>query len=401
MIAATIGGRRRSSLGVAAMTVRRQVATTSALQVGGKYLPNGMRDMTYRHTAVIAADCTALVFSVVGEGKTCTGRLGVRINGTLRNVLWDGEDGFDTAGYIQPLASDPLSVTITAGTEIVVSYHLDYSAVSNQHPAAKSDVGSLAAYGPGDLIESDTGWDSTTSTGFLPIPTTITALTYPSTLAVVVVGDSIAESGSGNPSGYTLGVRQANLPTANFARWAGSYPSVGDAGYTGLTEFTHVLCEYGFNDLSNDPTVADSMADGIDFWGWMLTKNPALKITQCTITPASDSTDGWTTLAGQTPWDDGRDDRTRAFNNWIRDGSPILAGVAAPGTTDPAAIRAGDAGHPLAGWLEIADTVESSRDSGIFRVDFGALTVDGAHMNSTGGAFIAAAVKAWAETLTI
>lgn len=45
---------------------------------------------------------------------------------------------------------------------------------------------------------------------------------------------------------------------------------------------------------------------------------------------------------------------------------------------------AGQEGHPLAGYVEVADTVMSARDSEIFRVDHGALTDDGGHPNETG-----------------
>ena len=73
-----------------------------------------------------------------------------------------------------------------------------------------------------------------------------------------------------------------------------------------------------------------------------------IKVYQTTITPHTSSTDGWTTLANQTPV---ASESIRVdLNDWIRAGAPIdgttFAAVAV-GTSN--ALLAGTAGHPLAG----------------------------------------------------
>lgn len=67
-----------------------------------------------------------------------------------------------------------------------------------------------------------------------------------------------------------------------------------------------------------------------------------------------------------------------AVNDWIRDGSPIVMATmigAVTGATGPGIIRAGQSGHPLAsgdqlgkGYVEVADALETSRNSGIIKV---------------------------------
>ncbi len=42
-------------------------------------------------------------------------------------------------------------------------------------------------------------------------------------------------------------------------------------------------------------------------------------------------------------------------------------------------VRAGDTGHPLVGYFDVADATESARDSGKWRVDLGVPSTDGIH----------------------
>lgn len=406
MILAAIGGRRRTGAGgldLDALTVRRQIAPTGSL-LTGKFYPSSGAAQTYEYTHTTSVDAQTLIAYV--DASTAGGTLTLTVDGTTHRATFGGLPAF-TIATSAPVASDPIAVAIPAGTAITA--RLFYEAVGEQHDAAKTlGVFPTARWGTGDLTADGVGiTDVNNSQRYLPSVVAITGLTRPTEPAILGIGDSIFESGSGNPSGYTVGVRDAGRPFLNAGRWAGSTIANGDAALTGLLDhFTHALDQYGFNDLSSE-AVTKTMADKLATWDWLHAQNAALSITACTVTPSASSTDGYATLANQTASAGTtyggltRHQRATAYNGWIRDGAPILAGVAAPGTTDPAALRAGDSGHPLAGWLEVADTVESSRDSGIFRVDAGPLTSDGAHMNTTGGAFIAAAVQAWAESLTV
>lgn len=388
---------------VSAMTVRRQIAPNTALQVGGFYPSTGAAQ-TYELGHRVTVDATSLVASV--DASVAGGSLTLSVAGTTHRATFGGATKFSKSGDAKPVFSDPVAVTVRAGDTVTARLYLEATTV--QHRAAKALGVNPARWGEGDLTATGVGISEKSNTQkYLPTVVSLSGMTYPATVSVLGIGDSIFESGSGNPTGYTLGVQQAGHAFLNAGRWGGSTIGTGDVGLTGLpANFTHVLDEYAFNDLTNE-AVAKTMADKIATWAWLHAQNPALKITACTVTPYPSSTDGWTTLAGQTPGVgtvyDGlnRHQRAVVYNDWIRDGAPILNGIAAPGATDPAAKRAGQAGHPLAGWIEIADTVESSRNSGIFRVDKGSLTADGAHMNSVAGDLISVPVRAWAATLKV
>ena len=123
------------------------------------------------------------------------------------------------------------------------------------------------------------------------------------------------------------------------------------------------------------------------WWGQILAAAPDTRIVKTTLLPVSTSTDGWQTLDGQTAT---RTDRVH-FNQWLRDGAPLSGGApVAVGTAGadrcPVAqngviIREAEgAGHPLAGVTDIADAVESSQDSGLWKTGWPASAYqDGLH----------------------
>lgn len=385
----------------AGLTTRRQVSI-SALQVG-KFYPSANTAQTYAYDYKLTADSKDLVIGV--DASVAGGSATIVIDGATHRLTFGGAQTFAISGSVVPVLSDPVPVTVISGT--TVTGRLYYESVSVQHNAAKSMGINPAFWGPGDSTGTGAGIVSTNnSQRYIPTFVSVTALTIPAAVAVLGTGDSIFESGSGTPTGYTRGATEAGVAFVNAGRWGGQTITAGDQGLPALTLFTHVLDQYGFNDITNE-VITKTMADKILTWNWMLGQNPALKITGCTVTPSASSTDGWTTLTNQTP-DVGttygglnRWQRSIAYNDWMRDGAPILAGVAAPGTTDPTAKRAGQAGHPLKGYLEIADVIESARNSGKFRVDLGALAVDGVHMNTLAGTQMVPVVKAWAAGLTV
>ena len=103
---------------------------------------------------------------------------------------------------------------------------------------------------------------------------------------------------------------------------------------------------------------------------------------QTTVTPQTTSTDAWVTTANQTVT--AVHARRIGLNDWIRDGAPFdtATGLAvAVGATGSTIVRAGTRAHPLKGFFEIADIVETSRNSGIWKAGW---TTDGLHPNATG-----------------
>jgi hypothetical protein len=128
---------------------------------------------------------------------------------------------------------------------------------------------------------------------------------------------------------------------------------------------THVHFEYGVNDLTAGRTAAVIQAALQAGYALFPTK----KISQSTIPPVTASTDTWLTLANQTTA--GTNPQRVILNNWIR--------------TKPS---------PLWAYFEVADAVESARDSGLWKAPTGStgiyspVTGDGTHETPYGYSLI-------------
>lgn len=150
-----------------------------------------------------------------------------------------------------------------------------------------------------------------------------------------------------------------------------------------------IVC-YGVNDLSNSRTTAQLQADVIAIWRYLALRG--IGVYAGSVEPQTTSSDAWATLANQTVagWDANR----TAYNDWLRDGAPVTsAAVLTPVATGTVgALRMAQPGHPLVGYLEIADVVESARNSGKWKVTGAAnyATADGLHPSPAMHALIAA-----------
>lgn len=170
-------------------------------------------------------------------------------------------------------------------------------------------------------------------------------------------GDTFDSSGDLGEVARSVG---ATLPYINLGCYGdtvgqanGSYTLRGSfAQYT-----SHVIVETGINDIGGGASAASVLSRQQT----MYAKFSGKPIYQTTLSVRSASTDSWATLANQTV----------DANNAVR-------------VSVNAAIRAVPAN--LAGYFEVADAVESARDSGKYKVTgstFG-YTVDGVHENVTG-----------------
>lgn len=128
------------------------------------------------------------------------------------------------------------------------------------------------------------------------------------------------------------------------------------------------LIEYGINDLNNSRTPAQLQADIIT----LATRNLGRGIVKnfiVTLAPNTTSTDNWATTGNQTPNATSNTNRV-THNTWVRDQAPLDYTSMAPvatGTTGSTIVRMGDPRHPISAYLEIADTVESARNSGLWK----------------------------------
>lgn len=164
---------------------------------------------------------------------------------------------------------------------------------------------------------------------------------------------------------------------------------------------THAIVALGTNDLAAGRTLAQIQADLLTVWTTVANRNA--RVYTATVPPLATSTDSWATLGNQTP--PAFESVRIALNAWLRDGSPIDAtskAAVAVGTSSNV-LRAGASGHPLAtatgvtgGYFEVADAVESARDSGKWKVTGAAFayTIDGTHPSTVGHQAMAATVPA-------
>jgi lysophospholipase L1-like esterase len=124
---------------------------------------------------------------------------------------------------------------------------------------------------------------------------------------------------------------------------------------------TDAICGYGTNDMASGLTGAQTQTALVALWKMLAARG--MRVSQTTILPRTNSTNGWQTVASQT-MQTGMTDRV-AVNTWIRAGAPLDSTTLQPvavGTSG--ALLAGQAKHPLVGYVEMADAVESARNSG-------------------------------------
>ncbi len=217
----------------------------------------------------------------------------------------------------------------------------------------------------GEYIEITTGGDKTLATTDLPRfnttagygPSAILGSVERAQPAIAIIGDSIANGNSGgdNPDGPTenlgyiaraIGDRYGFIRLTNPSDTLYSF-TVDDKRRLRLLagRVTHAICEHGINDVAMGRSVDQMRAKYVEQWSALAALG--IKVFQCTLTPRTDSSDGHATLEGQTPvrgCDPGG--VRQQINEWIRS-SP----------------------KPLSGYFEVADRLESARNSGLWKAD--------------------------------
>ncbi len=167
---------------------------------------------------------------------------------------------------------------------------------------------------------------------------------------------------------------------------------------------------YGVNDYILSRTLAQIQAAKIALWAQI--KAAAIQgIVTGTLPPYTTSTDSFATLVNQTNVGNPREAVRIAANHWMLDGCPMTTGGAAAATGVAAGptilrapvyagatlVKAGEGtGHPLLAVVDLAATVESSVDSGLWKVTgvaFG-FTSDGIHPFTGGYAAMATSLQA-------
>lgn len=331
------------------------------------------------------------------------------INGIIYPATFGGKrDGaVDPGGY---LTTDPLGVEVAAGATI---YTLIYTSSTSWKPNRISYTSSGSGGFTAATDATATG-SALPADGAAPLlaPALLTATpTSGRQRSVAIVGDSIASgagdgyNGTAHPAasaalmraggGYLSRALRARTGTVQLAQpsdLAQNFRNLAKHFRRGtlLSAATDAICEYGINDLGAGLTAAVVKQEMINAWTVLAARS--LRVWQPTLTPYSSSTNKWLTVAGQTPFTYSAN--RIEVNDWLRDGAPMDSGApAAIGATD--VLRAGMKGHPLHSWWEAADSVESARNSGVWRapdrtITDGEMTSGSRVLTSATAAFTAA-----------
>lgn len=274
--------------------------------------------------------------------------------------------------------SDPCPLTLPAAatfyTRTFVSVTSGQTWVNNIFPHAEDQVSRSNG-------ETDKTLGGATSYAFeyllAPVAVIAAAPWGASPLHAAGVGDSImAGLSDTNYDGWLVRAAAANGAGSVRATKGATLASTFTATATGdpfgqkslASLGRRIVCHYGNNDLTGSPSLATMQTRLSAIWQIFVDRGCV--VYQGTLTPRTTSTDTWATTANQTPEANYGASSTRTqLNDWIR--------------TIPS---------PLTGYIEVADAVESARNSGLWKApDY---TADGVHPRDTGHAAIAAIVPA-------
>jgi hypothetical protein len=322
-----------------------------------------------RHVCLNAVTSVQLMFPswqgqevATGANATITASVEYPI-GTFNQVLFSGSSsGTITDGSF--ILSDPVSVSLPLGAVFFVrSYYTNTAGCPFHNHCVYPTLGEaskFAASGVADQTMSGTITHGGGEIGYGPIA----IIGQTTTASVLIIGDSRA-------MGFVDTIGPTDSSVGNIARSFGDaypYSNMGISGGQATllaskgssstlaqmgSYFTHVICEFGTNDFV---AAGKTAAQIIVSLGTIKGYYPGKPFYQCTIEPRT--TGAWTLPDGS--------DQT------------VLASEAQRVSLN-ASIRAGTIG--MTGYFELADRVESSRDSGKWIAP--GYTTDGTHETAT------------------
>ncbi len=367
----------------------RQIATGGTFGCGsnGGALTNGTTDLNMTSLRVVTATSDCFDLKVVfGNNLTETpGPNAITVKSSIVDKFgnrWPVNfSGSRTASVLpgQILESDRVPITLNKGDTINIYTYVVVTS-GNKWPLFFIDGngGAGGTMNNGDLVDSGT---ITVANGAYYIPLAVIGNSVSLKAAVALIGDSLTYGypgfsfNRGYPvvaMGTTLASQMLGIPSETASNYL---TSINTQFRKAMLKYcTAALCQLGINDIGGGQTLAQLQQSIIGIWRDSQTRG--MPIWQATLTPNSTSTDGWTTVQNQTTavWNPTRVN----FNTWLRAGAPIVSGVAvAVGTAS--ALLAGQIGHPLSGYFEVAYSLEASPNSGIWIPNF---TNDGVHAHT-------------------
>lgn len=340
-----------------------------------------------------------IAYGATGQGTLddpATGAVSIETpSGALVPVTWDGQE-FLTLAQGQVVESDEAAVTIGEGEVFWLRVHVPagvrWTVTGPVRPTThmvgdhRTGAWTPAAQPGGDYPES-------------PTPLALIGKTRPDVVCPAMLGDSICAMGAADGGWWRTALETAGLTGLSYGRNAYRFTGIdGRAGNT-LRAATHVLVQYGANDVGDNQPVATMWANAVACYTYVDDLNPGIGIWQTTCTPTVSTTDGGTSYAGQNLTSTIR----LSWNAFLRDGAPCHPDTKAALAVGASGIRAGDAGHPLQGVVDVAAATEqggSSAPTGKWLIEGGSYSTDGIHPTGRGQDFMAPVVTAWLDTLT-
>lgn len=380
------------------LTLRRQVTNNTAYHrvvTADASTTGGLTTVTEHQ---VRAPATALQLqwtvravsgNVPATGPNVITRAGFSINGTFHPVTFNGSPGARVVPGSM-IQSDPTREGVIAhpGETIysvveVASGQVGNGTLSMDYPARTLLQGSFDGSIPAMVNGNISG------------PSAVYGLTTPlgRPVSIVGLGDSFMEQGWYRKAAEGLG-----MAWTDWSVWLDrtfTTPRLEVMPATGTIPYDVAFVGWGGNDKTEDLAAWQTLT----IQSWRLFESTGQKVAGKTLHPYTNSTNNWTTVEGQTHRLAPALEQTRvARNNWLRDGAPIDAQDAPlpTGTTASGVRRAGEPGHPLAfPVFDEADTCETARDSGIWKVTGGPWVADGAHLTSHGSSMMQAAFREW------
>lgn len=272
-----------------------------------------------------------------GEKDAASGytiRCNVEYNGLSKRVYFDGgqRDGYVTAGaafYASDamLASEFGLESFPAGAELWIRAERQYAVgglpMFHQTTAYETAItGERYVFGGAGLTTSQLdstglvvagsgGWSAVTHVW---LPLCIIGKPVSKMISVGIVGASI-ENGVGGPSGDGLnggggymrlalgnvgGAKLARISLAKSGETAKLFVTSNLKRATALAFVSHAIAGYGGNDYSTGETWANTLPRIRQTWA-VLKQAGVEHVSQVSLSPKTDSTDGWITAANQTP----------------------------------------------------------------------------------------------------
>lgn len=382
------------------LTETRSVTRPYAMHVNAHNVTTtGGQSFQYVDPIVLMEDASAIRFVCTGRTAATSYKLAWRkgTSGPWAAVLFAGVDGVSFTDDSTAKSSDWITGTFAEGESV---YLRSWAPAGAFVPEGGSTASGTVIAGSDQRLASS--WTATEPFPIKgPFPVVIEGKARSSVISPALWGDSI-----GYDSNWWRDACAANgRPGSNLGVPVYRFTSRNIVGL--LAGATHLLVQFGVNDLADGLTLAQLWTRAVDAYAYADAQKPGIPKWQTTPTPVVSTTDAGATLANQTP-DEPRSTLRAEWNLFLRDGAPCnptTKAALAVGTSGGTGtvIRMGQTGHPLQGLVDIAAAVEqggSSSPTKKWRVDLGPLAGDGTHPSTLGQTAMTPPVTAWVASLT-